>query len=82
MTLPAQKIAIAIWLFAAGFFVLQQMRQPIFTRDLFHNDRGMEIMVTALANAFIYPGVIVGLGAIVHLLGEIRDATARRETKP
>ena len=83
MKFPARKVAIVIWFFGAAFFVLQQMRYPIFERGMFETDRTRLTMIAALANAFLYPGVIAGLGAIVHLLGEIRDATPpRKEPNP
>ena len=79
MTFPARKAAIVIWLVAAAFFVLQQIQHPIFERDMLESAAIVPTVLQRLSSAFMIPGVIAGLGAIVQLLGEIRDATPRRK---
>jgi hypothetical protein len=81
--LPARQIAIVIWVVAAAVFILQQIAQPILEKDFLNSAAGLLPMLDRLANAIIYPGGIAAFGAIVHLLGEIRDASVkRRERNP
>lgn len=78
---PARKVAIAMWILAAALVAMQQIWNPILDRDMFHSDNGLLRMLHAVATALLFPGIIGGLGAVVHLLGEIRDAI-RPESKP
>ena len=76
---PAKKVAIALWVVAAVVFVLQQYSFPMLMRGMFDNSGELMVALDRIANAVLYPGVMAALGAIVYLLGEIRDATPPRQ---
>lgn len=76
---PARQLAIAIWLAAAALLIVNQIYEPMRLLALFHFSDEQPAALALLANNIYYIGVIAGIGAIVHLLGEIRDAFRRRD---
>ena len=72
MRVSAGLFAIVLWAIAAFILIVEVAR--ILT---FSNANGW-LLVGTIAINLLYVGAIAGLGAIVALLGEIRDQQARR----
>ena len=77
---PARKIAIATWIAAAAVATEQQYYQPFLQKEIFHAPGGLMIALDSLAKTVTWAGGLAALGAILHLLSEIRDATQRNAT--
>ncbi len=80
MKLDAQKFARALWILAGVLIVAQQVAEYLpwveFPNQQQHLD--LRVVLAMLGNSILYAGGIVALGAIIHLLGEIRDRLPER----
>lgn len=76
---PARKLAIAVWITAVAVFAMQQYNEPFLFKGMFGwSNGGISASLRSLTNAFGYPVSLATLGAIIHLLAEIRDVNAKR----
>ncbi len=74
MRVSARGFAILLWLIAAFVLIVQWVRY------LANGSSGNGwLLLGLLAVNLMYVGALAGLGAIVHLLGEIRDQLGRRQ---
>ena len=77
MKLSARKFAVAIWVVAAMTVVIQVLPYVNLMNASSHMDTGR--IVLYLVNALVFPGsFLAALGAVVYLLGEIRDRLPER----
>ena len=77
MKLPARVIAILLWVMAVALvgdqlLELQRLHQMPEVGDTFY-------VVLHVGNALTYLSTLIALGAIVWLLGDIRDRLAERK---
>ena len=71
---PAKTIAQVLWGVAVFVLLLHLIYEPL--------GPGLLFTISSIANIIIYPGGIAAFGAVIHLLGEIRDALPRKEREP
>jgi hypothetical protein len=80
MRLSARLFAQAFWLLAGLLFVLEiavyfPMQSSSVSGTIFSR-----LFLATVANTFVYVAGLAGFGAIIHLLGEIRDAVMSRQS--
>jgi len=77
--ITAQKFAIVLWVVAGIYFLQAQYAEPFLQKGLLDSAAGLQVMLRSLYLSFYYAGTLVALGAVFHLLGEIRDAIAAKK---
>jgi hypothetical protein len=75
MKLNANKFAVAIWI-ATAMIVAGQLISEFYLSAPVAFEFGRFLMV--LLYSLLYPAILAALGAVVHLLGEIRDRLPER----
>lgn len=74
MAFPTRKLAILFWIVAVAIVVAQQITHPILFKGALDSAGAFHVALDALTRSLMYGGSIAAIGAIIHLLGEIRDA--------
>jgi hypothetical protein len=76
MKLNANKFAVAIWIAAATSVVCQLIADFYLTSTPMDISAGRLLMV--LLYSLLNPALLAALGAVVYLLGEVRDRLPER----
>jgi hypothetical protein len=78
MRLPGRRFAIALWIIAAFLIVAQILTYFGPQTGVRFGPMSLWVGLLPLINTLVYAAALVGLGAAVWLLGEIRDQLLAR----